>query len=112
MKTCNPQQKAAEIWSLIETFTHSSFQLEVPKAPPSFDGDAAKLARDAAESAVKMARAAAALGISGDDDANAGELWSATLENIGRVQKLYGLQPLPFQNKTLPRGDSGPGSLL
>lgn len=110
MNTRSPQKTAAEVWSLIEIFTQSSFQLQVPSAPPSLEGDAAKLAKEAAASAVKIARSAAALGVSGDDDANAQELWSATLENIGRVQKLYGLPTLPFQNKTLPRGDLGPGS--
>lgn len=112
MNSTSPLQKAAAIWSLVEIVSKSTFQLTVPSQPLLLGSDPAQLAKDAAASAVRIANASAALGVSGDDDANAQIIWAATLENIERVQKLHGLPRMAFQNKPLPRLDSGSMSSL
>jgi len=67
-------------------------------ATPQSLADPASLAIAAADSATKIAYAAAALGMPGEDNvAQSQILWDQTLAQIKRVQDLYGLGPLPFQ---------------
>jgi hypothetical protein len=71
--------------------------------PPRLDGDPAGLAKDAAISAKRIAVAITALGLPGQDDqACADTLWSETVRQIERIQKLHGLPPMSFQQKPLP----------
>lgn len=71
--------------------------------PPKLDGDPAGLAKAAATSAERIAGAIAALGLPGQDDqACADTLWSETVRQIERIQKLHGLPPMSFQQKPLP----------
>jgi len=58
--------------------------------------DPAGLARAAAASSEAIVAAVAALG-GGDDAAQAQILWTQTLAQIERIQKLHHLPPLPFQ---------------
>jgi hypothetical protein len=59
--------------------------------------DPAGLAHAAAASSEAIVHAVAALGSGGDDAAQAQILWTQTLAQIERIQKLHHLPPLPFQ---------------
>lgn len=69
-------------------------------AAPAGDFDPTKLARESAASAVRIAHDCANLGLEGQDNqALATDLWNESLAQIGRIQKLYHLDPLPFQQQ-------------
>ncbi|MBS0661096.1 MAG: hypothetical protein JSR82_22990 [Verrucomicrobia bacterium] len=95
-----------ELLQVMRGFTGAPTVSITPKAPelPTGEAGAAQLAVDAAASAVKIAHAVAALGGGGAaaDQENATVIWQQTLEQIQRVQKLYGLPEMPFQAQTTP----------
>jgi hypothetical protein len=80
----------------------SSGHVDFSAARQTFAPSPENLAKDSADSAVAIAEAVAALGTSGDDKKNANIIWNQTLAQIERIQRLYALPALPFQDKQLP----------
>lgn len=93
------QQRVADLAALMKVMASLSRPTTIDPAPtPQSLADPAHLAKAAADSATKIAYAAAALGMPDvDNDAQSKILWDETLCQIRRVQDLYGLGPLPFQ---------------
>lgn len=85
---------------------------ELPTGPGLIDPKIASLATDAANSAVRIAHAVAALGqpapgrtaaIAGTpDDDRAKIIWTETLAQMERIQERFNLKPYPFQQQTSP----------
>jgi len=97
------QQRLAHMRTLLEVLGgFARPAASVLPAPPVMPADPAGLAKDSAASSVAIAQAAANLGTSGDDQANADRLWTESLQQIARIQRLYRLPPLPFQASSAP----------
>lgn len=105
--------RALLLHELLETMGRSSSP--PPAAPPPDPaevaaalGAAAQLPEAAATSAVNIAQAVAALGMDDgeSDEAKAAVIWQESLAQIARIQRLYGLPPLPFQSQPLPPGQT------
>ena len=110
MKPAPRAERIALLTTLLDSmWSRLCLPLSVLPTPPVLSADPAQLAKDAAASATEIAEAVAALGVTGDDQANANRAWTATLQQIARIQKLHGLPALPFQTQSLP-GTSDPVS--
>ena len=99
----NRERRIADLIALMKIMTElgRSVTIDPPPVPVSLT-EPAQLAKDAAASATHIAIAAASLGMPGEDANNEHHqdvLWKETLNQIERIQDLYNLGRLPFQDQ-------------